>query len=277
VRGLLSVRCRNQHQHSAFQLPMSDQDSLCQTCYVLFCPNSPLDPAQDGRCVVGGYSRLVTLPGFQDITQATSEGCIFCALILRRLTERTWPTGTREILIGPAILTFESYRQDGLTPEENGVYAVEVSIVANGVPTTSLWFNVFLEAAASGWSVIPMSRRPPHLDRTSLACISQLQEWIKKCTLYHEGCDVNKSSYCPTRLVDVGLPDGSAVLRLIRTSGKETKYVALSHCWGSLDSGSRILKTEISTIEAHMEGIAWERWTPYSASRQNIDTFVDCL
>jgi hypothetical protein len=72
------------------------------------------------------------------------------------------------------------------------------------------------------------------------------------------GCQKNHPEYLPqathlpTRVIDVGEPDGSR-LSLYISNGAVTKYVALSHCWGQVTH----LMTTPQSLEAHINGIEW--------------------
>lgn len=57
--------------------------------------------------------------------------------------------------------------------------------------------------------------------------------WIQQCVAAHIDCSEASDPELPTRLIDVGLPDGSTEPRLVETKGQQGKYVTLSHCWGT--------------------------------------------
>ena len=59
------------------------------------------------------------------------------------------------------------------------------------------------------------------------------KQWIEQCMIAHSGCSQASASELPTRLIDVGLPDGSTEPRLVETKGQQGQYVTLSHCWGT--------------------------------------------
>ncbi|TGO29516.1 hypothetical protein BPAE_0014g00670 [Botrytis paeoniae] len=68
-------------------------------------------------------------------------------------------------------------------------------------------------------------------------------QWISNCTQNHEKCCIDKISWLPTRLVNVGL-DG-VVTRLVETKeiskDQNSQYFALSHRWGATpDHSSRL-------------------------------------
>ncbi|KAK1839009.1 hypothetical protein CCHR01_18372 [Colletotrichum chrysophilum] len=61
--------------------------------------------------------------------------------------------------------------------------------------------------------------------------------------------------------------DSPLDLRLIETSSiaqipeEDTRYVALSHCWGSPDAAARMLQTTRETLDAFTQSIPWEGLT----------------
>ncbi|KAF3771222.1 HET-domain-containing protein, partial [Cryphonectria parasitica EP155] len=63
------------------------------------------------------------------------------------------------------------------------------------------------------------------------------KRWISECCQHHASCRdaVGTSRFRPTRLVDVGPPDGSQQLRLSLKTGDDSavQYLALSYCWGT--------------------------------------------
>lgn len=76
---------------------------------------------------------------------------------------------------------------------------------------------------------------------------------------------INHSPYYPTRLLDVG-SSTLTTLRLVETAKysalvdnsantKETRYAALSYCWGSKDEAERQLRTTHDTIQDHLTQI----------------------
>jgi hypothetical protein len=69
----------------------------------------------------------------------------------------------------------------------------------------------------------------------------------------------------PTRLIDVG-HDASAIARLVLSSDisktKQTKYAALSYCWGSEKDAESQFKTEKASLEHWCIGLPSEVMTP---------------
>lgn len=76
------------------------------------------------------------------------------------------------------------------------------------------------------------------LTRTSLEPESEefskmISTWIKDCQENHSACKFGTSpGTLPTRVIDVGSPDGRTEPRLRKSDGEPGDYIALSHCWG---------------------------------------------
>lgn len=88
--------------------------------------------------------------------------------------------------------------------------------------------------------------------------------WVKKrlqnCySPAHTDCPPATGATLPTRVLDLGAPDGGvnhdSNLQLYEPEGKSAQYVCLSHCWG----GIHPLSTTISTREDHLKEILWSK------------------
>ncbi|KAF7503210.1 hypothetical protein GJ744_004213 [Endocarpon pusillum] len=82
------------------------------------------------------------------------------------------------------------------------------------------------------------------------------EEWLTVCSEKHKEsiCAPNRHVDLPTRLIDVGLGDGSQSPRLVITKGQIGRYITLSHCWG----GQVDLTTTTSTLEDRLKGISMQ-------------------
>ena len=89
-----------------------------------------------------------------------------------------------------------------------------------------------------------ISGRPVSSDPASQECFDVANGWLRECisSSRHQFCKSTTEelhgahSPLPTRVIDVGHPNGSQEPRLILasniTSGSSRSYAALSHCWG---------------------------------------------
>lgn len=75
---------------------------------------------------------------------------------------------------------------------------------------------------------------------------------------------VNLSTFLPTRLIDVG-HDAFAVPRLVLSSDvhqtEQTRYAALSYCWGDEEEAKSQFKTEIASLEDRCVALSSELMT----------------
>jgi len=71
-------------------------------------------------------------------------------------------------------------------------------------------------------------------DPSSDECLNVAAEWLRICLTAHNDCPKlsHKKSPLPTRVIDVGQPDGSENPYVITTNGRRADWVALSYCWG---------------------------------------------
>ena len=88
----------------------------------------------------------------------------------------------------------------------------------------------------------------PSNSETAFDCI---KSWLSNCTQSHTLCQ-RKKSYLPTRVIDVGPPNGSQDPFLFESNGKIATYVALSYCWGV----QRTFTTTPETLNARKAGFA---------------------
>lgn len=77
-----------------------------------------------------------------------------------------------------------------------------------------------------------VGRYPIYPDLGSPVNLSIAKEWLDDCRNNHVECCPVKTSSLPTRVLDVGISEGSPSCRLVETGNKQGNYVALSHCWG---------------------------------------------
>src|ERR1700753_3445839 len=78
----------------------------------------------------------------------------------------------------------------------------------------------------------------------------RIKKWIDSCNINHQ-C-VPRSSFLPTRLLDLGQDLNSQLVKLVDKQGITGPYVALSHCWGK---SHRITNTT-QTVEILRSGIS---------------------
>ncbi|CZR55580.1 uncharacterized protein PAC_05468 [Phialocephala subalpina] len=71
------------------------------------------------------------------------------------------------------------------------------------------------------------------------------RKWFTECHQIHEMCRNRRTSYMPSRLIEIEHQDRKWRLKLHPTSGKTEPYAALSYCWG----GDQPIKTKKATLQ----------------------------
>lgn len=108
------------------------------------------------------------------------------------------------------------------------------------------------------YGILTVSQEDQTFDSALASTLTNVRRWFNECTTTHTECRI-KNQFVPTRLIDVGLPDGSENLKLVDTSqsgisdGVELKYATLSHCWGQ----TKHIVTMDVTLKKHEAGIAF--------------------
>ncbi|KAK4159882.1 heterokaryon incompatibility protein-domain-containing protein [Cladorrhinum sp. PSN259] len=105
----------------------------------------------------------------------------------------------------------------------------------------------------------------PTTDIVPDGSLSQIQKWMRECTLNHPKCQAVrarnlKEPYVPTRLVDVS-SDRIHIVESQKAGLKPTEpYVTLSHCWGKL-SIIRLIEENVPKLLDPKVGIEWDELT----------------
>ena len=86
--------------------------------------------------------------------------------------------------------------------------------------------------------------------------INLARVWLDNCSKNHQRCYETKG-FIPTRVLDVGPPDGSQDphLHITTEEDKNKPYVTLSYCWGTQTDKNQNLITETQTLEARRSHI----------------------
>lgn len=187
---------------------------------------------------------------FRDLCQAVKAGCDLCKLIRTSILQ----SGTDEsILLSieetheniPVIIRADRYLHGLIrTSKENEASHLTIQLglepamykdykdkLKGDLPVVTLQIFTYPDDHAAGDPMI--TGRPTALDTNSVAFFEFIDAWLMQCAGTHDRCPGRKPTVLPTRVIDVGPPDGSQEPRLYITSEGETGiYVALSHCWG---------------------------------------------
>ena len=128
-------------------------------------------------------------------------------------------------------------------------------------------------------------RRTAFWDSTGSAeTISQIIEWLERCTKHHDLCNLRpEKAWMPTRLLEVTKSSGN--LRVHLRDGSHLKcgpYVTLSHCWGS--TGTQNLQLTTTSLESFQNGIAVSSLRPTFRDMANMAwrlgirlMWIDCM
>jgi len=114
----------------------------------------------------------------------------------------------------------------------------------------------FLRSPIWDWDAVTGEDALDDDDTGSDCTFNIVSSWVEKCLTNHTACrDINVTEDpLPTRVIDVGLLDGTLLPKLIEGCGRYGKYAALSHCWGP-PSGPEPLRTTLSTLRARRSSI----------------------
>ncbi|KAI1458744.1 heterokaryon incompatibility protein-domain-containing protein [Annulohypoxylon moriforme] len=96
---------------------------------------------------------------------------------------------------------------------------------------------------------------------TSVESVTIARSWLETCTSKHSSCRQGDGNFkMPSRILDIGNPNypGYVVLRESNDAHREpttdTRYVALSHCWGT----TQTIATTRENLEDHKSGMELE-------------------
>jgi hypothetical protein len=87
---------------------------------------------------------------------------------------------------------------------------------------------------------------------------ARLHRWLQECS-DHCQCSKEESRNLPTRVLELSGTCTSPMVHLTETNGRRDRYIALSHCWGSVER--RPLRTTHSNLAVHLDNIPFE-WMP---------------
>jgi hypothetical protein len=124
----------------------------------------------------------------------------------------------------------------------------------NGIRMNSV--DPFLRSPIWDWDAVTDEDALDDDNTRSDCTFNLVSSWVEKCLTNHTACrNINVTeSPLPTRVIDVGLLNGTLLPKLIEGCGRYGKYAALSYCWGP-PSGPKPLRTILSTLQARHSSI----------------------
>ena len=86
--------------------------------------------------------------------------------------------------------------------------------------------------------------------------IKLVKQWIDDCIQNHARCGDPYAGLLPTRVIDVG--SDTIEPRIHVTKSEIGQYVALSHCWGTIQANESRLMTLKRSLAQHQDGIPFD-------------------
>lgn len=134
--------------------------NLCHCCRSLFS-HANFNAVDEDQNVIHDYLRKDTLPSLPVLQKEAAAGCSVCAELRKRILERDWQDDTRELTIGPAVFIHESLWESGLTPEQEGVWMLDVKVSSSESSAITLHFDLYAQSGSYANSQLRVRRRPP--------------------------------------------------------------------------------------------------------------------
>ena len=191
-----------------------------------------------------------TIGSLLDLASRSREGCELCTMILRHEE----PAERQESSIVNIVVPLRAL---------TGVFEIHLS-PSDGV--SDLEFQIYTPGGLLSQSSPPSAglsdviyERPDSPD-----CLSLAKLWLRECVETHPNCNRNPNPRLPTRVIDVGLPDGSQDPFLVVSGRQCGIYATLSHCWGTSE---RLITKKLNLAEL-------QRRIPFSAMAR---TFQDAV
>lgn len=195
--------------------------------------------------------------GLEALAISAQDGCHLCTLMLSALRWRATPTVDEpqhgEVTVS-LIWSFSLFQI--LLDVFCGNWKTELLFLEFRSATV---YNVPTERVATKWENRHEYSQSAEIstDPSSDRIFSQINLWLHNCSTTHQRChsmEAGTSTLLPTRVIDVGPPDGIQNPRLKITSGMEGDYTILSHCWGR----APLLTTTLSELDSRVDGISMD-------------------
>ncbi|KAK8059187.1 hypothetical protein PG996_009117 [Apiospora saccharicola] len=98
--------------------------------------------------------------------------------------------------------------------------------------------------------------RLPSLEADGEDCLKLARKWLQGCLTWHNAtCSPDQDVELPTRIVDVGPPDGFGMPKVIESGGKHARFLALGYCWGTVP----FYNLSVATMTEAMTSLHFDR------------------
>jgi len=181
----------------------------------------------------------------RDLQSSAMRGCALCKLHLGTMT-----VGSTESS-NAAVISHNWIGKDGSMEGCSDLTRLMVS---------GQWFRIFTYADDPAAKLTTNRRSRP--EKSGKAMHLQAQEWIKTCDSHHKSarnrCGPSADTELPSRVLEISRPSSGVLeARLVEPRKQQSRYVALSYCWGP--ESRNPLTTKQSNYEQHCDALPVER------------------
>ncbi|KAF7548915.1 hypothetical protein G7046_g8504 [Stylonectria norvegica] len=220
-------------------------EMLCQRCARSF--NFQLQRILDA----GGVGIIVD-HNLARLAEGLAAGCNVCSMILLNLSTSGFSTEGLPLDLGDSMFVkiWHDTSVEFFTGDQQDQVRFDV-VCAGKVANLEV---MVLEDEQLETKLLDIGDNPqPDDDTSSENAFTMVKHWMSNCLTYHADCiaacnSSTSGTSLPTRVIDVGPPDGSQEPRLHTTNGASGTYAALSHCWGQ----HPLLQTTSKTLAGHL-------------------------
>ncbi|KAG4436317.1 hypothetical protein IFR05_008211 [Cadophora sp. M221] len=235
--------------------------TLCDVCHsIRFVPLSELSNREVLKArtcypdqTLCAFNRILFYfhqPSLEALYQSSEDGCHCCILI--------WNNAFADQEFSPVQLA----AQDPIILDHS-LGMKEVVWQPGWFPGNGNYMGIHHAGKEYGWAQLRFLQVPNPMTRilqnnaspssSILKNIRLAKRWLAICWINHPKCLQFRIPPMPTRLIDVGPPDGSRSPRLC-TPYARSRYLTLSHCWGPY----QIATTTTGNFDDRCRGIPME-------------------
>jgi hypothetical protein len=201
---------------------------------------------------------------YASLTRSASDDCFICSRIEKQIKETEFSLGPHS---DRPLTTWEIRRSDNVKKSPSFNVWVDSWDVPNSSQEASLDSSRFFKSFDTRGIIPrdPWDSDDDELERLPIALsghtgsdetISQIIEWVKRCTKTHYLCNEGREEmWMPTRLLEISNVSGDLSVHLRDHSQLQcSRYLTLSHCWGP--TGTQNLQLTTASFNSLCSGIA---------------------